>query len=889
MFDNIIKALVPILKEQKYDKNKEKNSLILRLDDIGSNLIKGLMDLYSKYYNPYTGYDEYENHIQDAVYSCLYIFDDILDDEIDLDLIERGTDLFDNDWEDYTYDDVTHFCYREDQESLKEINAGFIVVLGNSIYFSFKTHNDIQLIIEEKKDNLNQLDMSLIYNKEPTYISSANINPDKKRTEQILLILEDALFNFIFALKVFELVFLEIRKEDPDYTFELDDQNIYDRLDKYFDKNSIHYSWIFDEKKSLFNSKHIDCVQDLEAYFRNNDSWISVANQKMIDESIYIDNIDQWLDSVVSTIEGITCSYNNKSTTLIVPPKVRSSIKSIMTYQYSKDKHYSFNISATEVFNKEENIVMHFPVITLLDEENNIIDKNSIKDTNIQKCYTNITDWLKSELIDFGIPIDVIMADIENNNIGIIKDLKKNNIIDNLRMNNANVIVLDKSITDNMGLNEIIKTISDAISGNTDNTDISDLTLDAPKIEERKIPNKSNNIGNNKRNNVIIKNLEFENSIQYSEYIEEKLNPYIDSMVIQFCMHYNNIKQISELFYNFSSMSETEYYNKKNIYNNLDFNDFFQGDSFIININYKDILLDSMLVWYGQNNDDKFYIGRIFDKINYSIPRTKDWYRSCCKYSVQNGLNLNLCSYAGIANIDLTGLCKYVFDDKFNRHIFSDAVNIRPGERCKNHKLFEISSYIWSVLSTIFTKKYILEKRYTGEEQYKEFGYLKSFRSFDKMSAVIDALSDLIKENRLDKEVISSTKYIIESYINNQSIFSENDYNFDNGDIVLQLPNGDKLCYYSDLNDKEIIKYYYIKKSRKKYLNKIYDSNKDNGIFSLSIRAFRSDLYEDSDYLSGIILIQNIQDNNKFLEDILKVFKYLEYDFDNIIDREDGE
>ena len=131
MFDAIIKTLIPILKDQKYNKKKEKNSLILRLDDIGSNIIKGSIDLYSNYYNPYTGNDELKESIQNIVDNNLYIFNDILDDEIDLDIIERGTDFFDNNWEDYTYDDIVHFCYRKDQKEINDLNAGFIIVLAN--------------------------------------------------------------------------------------------------------------------------------------------------------------------------------------------------------------------------------------------------------------------------------------------------------------------------------------------------------------------------------------------------------------------------------------------------------------------------------------------------------------------------------------------------------------------------------------------------------------------------------------------------------------------------------------------------------------------------------------------------------------------------------------
>lgn len=876
MFDAIIKTLIPILKDQKYNKKKEKNSLILRLDDIGSNIIKGSIDLYSNYYNPYTGNDELKESIQNIVDNNLYIFNDILDDEIDLDIIERGTDFFDNNWEDYTYDDIVHFCYRKDQKEINDLNAGFIIVLANSAYFGFKKENELQLILEEEKSNIGTFNLSLIYNNESHYIASTQITEEesktKSRRDQILSIINDIITGFIRVLKTFELVFLEIRKENSKYRFELDDENIYNRLDKYFNPDSIYYKWVYDENRSLSNSKYIDCIKDLKSYFINADIKTFRDNQKEIENS-YLENIDTQLDYIVSTIEGITCSYENKSTTLIVPPDIKSSIKSIITYKYYKDKHYSFNVGSTEIINKEDNSVMYFPIVLLMDEDSNIIDKSSIEDMNIQKCYDDILDWLKVELMNFGIPIDAIEASIDNISSGAIS---KNDGI----TNKNNVIVLDKKVTENMNLNDILRTISNAIN-KEDEVDISDLTLDNP-IQDKVNKSLINRNHKNKRNNSIIKNIEFEDALQYSNYIEEKLLPYIDSIFIQFCMNNKDLKQISELLYNFSNMTENEYYNKKNIYNDISFGDFFQGDSFIININYKNILLDTILVWYGQNDDDNFYIGRIFDKINCAIPRTKDWYRTCCKYNTQGGLNLNLCSYAGIANVDLTGLCKYVFDDKFNKQLFEEAVRIDSGKRSKDHRIFEISSYIWSTISSIFMKKYISEKRYNGEEQYEEFDYLKSLRSFN-ISKTIDALSDLIKDGKIDKQILLTVKYMIESYINNKSIFKDidenNNFNPEDSAIDIIIPNNDKLyCEEFNTEDKSIGKYY-IKKSRKKYLNKNYDVLENSERFSIN-----SIMIDDNpeDYKCNIILIQNIKNTEEFLKDLLKILKYLEYDFNNI-------
>ena len=85
-------------------------------------------------------------------------------------------------------------------------------------------------------------------------------------------------------------------------------------------------------------------------------------------------------------------------------------------------------------------------------------------------------------------------------------------------------------------------------------------------------------------------------------------------------------------------------------------------------------------------------------------------------------------------------------------------------------------------------------------------------------------------------------------------------------------------CEEFNTEDKSIGKYY-IKKSRKKYLNKNYDVLENSEKFSIN-----SIMIDDNpeDYKCNIILIQNIKNTEEFLKDLLKILKYLEYDFNNI-------
>lgn len=905
------KAFNHVLKNSNYNKDIEKNSLILRLDDLANNLVCGLMDLYSKYNNPYIEREEdIEIYTDELINGNLYIFDDIVRDEVSTENqpSERMIDFFDNNWEDYVYEDANpHFYYKK--SNLYGINAGFFIGIGKSIFYDFQKGTNIGFIMEEPNDNKGNIDIRLAYKSRIIDVLSISLdNNDKEdRRTQILTILKFIINIIIHTLKAYELTILEIRKENHDYTFNCDDTNFYNRLEKYVSNNleNSRIDWINDENKNIINSKYIHLVQGLQSYFYNTNPEIfreiSKSNNDIF--TTLVNNIDQWLDSVVNSIESISCTYNNKTTTLVVPQDIKNSIRTIMSYKYDDNNHYNFNIGSTELFNENDEFVMHFPVVVLLDKENNVVDKENIKDDNILKCYDKITEWLKSELNSFGIPIDAITAGIDNMKAvssQALANINKNNIRNNGR---ANVIVVDRSVSaDDVDIDNLVEAITNAINMNSDDN-IEDLSFDSQTTSDSN--NKENSINITPRsNNGIVKNnkkeirnkvnnfVEFNNPIQYSEYIEEKLLPYIKSIYIQFYMHPGHLKQISKLFKEYADMSEAEYYNRKNIFNDISFNDFFQGDSFIVNINYRNILLDSMLVYYGEENEDRFYIGRIFDKINYSVPRTKEWFRQCSKYNANNGLNLSLCSYAGIANIDLTGLAKYVFDDKFNRELFANAVDITSDKRCNDSRVFEISSYIWSIMSTIFMKKYIKDSKYNGEEQYEEFEYVKSIRDYN-MSNLITAYEDFILGNYLDKNPLILSKYMIESYLNDNNIFEEPDPDIidelDDSFVHVALPDGVRLyCYEYRTHPDNTIDYeskdnkFYIVKPRIKSLNRDFNV-KFNTTDKFEFWATKWYDEKEGDYKDlKLLLIQNIKDHNKFNEDILKVLKYIEFSYDSI-------
>ena len=90
----------------------------------------------------------------------------------------------------------------------------------------------------------------------------------------------------------------------------------------------------------------------------------------------------------------------------------------------------------------------------------------------------------------------------------------------------------------------------------------------------------------------------------------------------------------------------------------------------------------------------------------------------------------------------------------------------------------------------------------------------------------------------------------------------------------IKLPDGYR--FYTD----SVEKYYFRLKPEIKTLKHDFDSN-NNYFNEFSLKVLRSDYNKLSDFYRNLILIQNIKDNKKFEEDLLKVLKYCKYNLDN--------
>ena len=359
-------------------------------------------------------------------------------------------------------------------------------------------------------------------------------------------------------------------------------------------------------------------------------------------------------------------------------------------------------------------------------------------------------------------------------------------------------------------------------------------------------------------------------------------------------MDSKELKNVAECFKEFSIMDELEYYDENNIFSDIGYGQLFQNNSFIMNINYREILLDSLYIWYS-DSDDEYFIGRIFDKINYSVPRVKEWFRQGCKYNISDGLNLNLCSFAGIANIDLTGLVSYVFDEKVDKNYFLHATTIldNSNKRFKSRKLFEISSYIWQVVCNIFTEEYIKDINYRGEgQERRELKYLKYSDNYN-ISQLLDDFEELIKDGYLDYFKISSLIEMIEINFNQDDRKIKDVEKFDFDPIsklfCVKFPNGNILWYNKTFasTTKSVMTYYRIKPEAK-YLNKkFYINNEYINEFSIKDSSTKMISAEDSRAIGQmcqdehhLILIKNIKDSDQFMKDLLSVLKYFKYELD---------
>lgn len=849
MFKEISKVIYHILKNYE---DKDNNSFIYILDELGSNLIRLVIDLGSMYNNPYIALDEPNNELLNFANSkCdsnLYIFDDLLDDEMPyINDYPRKIDIFDNNWEDYSYGDVIHTVYK-DYNNIEELNFGFYGEISNTVYFNRDNNTNVKIIIEESKNNIGKFNFCIVYKDESNYIATSIIDQKENRKEQIFGMLKDIISNIVLALKTFEFTILDIRKNFNDYKFVCNDNYFYEILSEYLDENNKKYKWILD--KNIADSKYKKLVQDLKS------SVVNYVIKENEEDNIEIPSnnnfqLEKSVDNIISSLEEIQCFCGNKTTTLMVPQKIKNCFKTIISYQYETGKYYKINIGCTDVLDKDRNVSMHFPVIMLLDENYNIIKENKINDNNVAKCYSEIINWLQEELENFGIPVSMLVNGIISANDSI------SDIINN--SNKCNVIVLDKNTASNFSeINNLIDDIMNNINSNVNN-----------KILNKNIKNKT--ISENKNNKVYVK---FQNPLQYEEYIKEQLLQYLKCIKVQFCLNKEDLKLTSMLYKEFADMSAVEYYDYNNIFSDFIYNELFKYDSLLININYKDILLDSMCTLYDGNT---VRLGRIFDKINCSMPKVKNWYKNGTMYDTSSKLNLNICSCIGCINIDLTGLYNYIFG-KDNKQIFLDATRISD-DRFVNRNIFEISSYIWSVISNVFYEEYIKDTNYRGENQLRENKYLEYSDEYS-VGQLMDFFDELIKDGYLNKNDIHLILDMMNTIINDNTdkIIDINHTSDEDKEsryqTEIKLPDGYR--FYTD----SVEKYYFRLKPEIKTLKHDFDSN-NNYFNEFSLKVLRSNYNKLSDFYRNLILIQNIKDNKKFEEDLLNVLKYCKYNLDN--------
>ena len=849
MFKEISKVIYHILKNYE---DKDNNSFIYILDELGSNLIRLVIDLGSMYNNPYIALDEPNNELLNFANSkCdsnLYIFDDLLDDEMPYtNDYPRKIDIFDNDWEDYSYGDVIHTIYK-DYNNIEELNFGFYGEISNTVYFNRDNNTNVKIIIEESKNNIGKFNFCIVYKDESNYIATSIIDQKENRKEQIFGMLKDIIYNIVLALKTFEFTILDIRKSFNDYKFVCNDDYFYKILSEYLDENNKKYKWVLD--KNIADSNYKKLVQDLKS------SVVNYVIKENEEDNIEIPSnnnfqLEKSVDNIISSLEEIQCFCGNKTTTLMVPQKIKNCFKTIVSYQYEIGKYYKINIGCTDILDKDRNVSMHFPVIMLLDENYNIIEENKINDNNVAKCYSEIINWLQEELENFGIPISMLMNGIISDNNSI------SDIINN--SNKCNVIVLDKNTASNFSeISNLIDDIMNNINSNVNN-----------KILNKNIKNKT--ISENKNNKVYVK---FQNPLQYEEYIKEQLLQYLKCIKVQFCLNKEDLKLTSMLYKEFADMSAVEYYDYNNIFSDFIYNELFKYDSLLININYKDILLDSMCTLYDGNI---VRLGRIFDKINCSMPKIKNWYKNGTMYDTSSKLNLNICSCIGCINIDLTGLYNYIFS-KDNKQIFLDATRISD-DRFTNRNIFEISSYIWSVISNVFYEEYIKDNNYRGENQLRENKYLEYSDGYS-VGQLMDIFDELIKDGYLKKNDIYLILDMMNTIINDDTdkIIDINHTSDEDKEsryqTEIKLPDGYR--FYTN----SVEKYYFRLKPEIKTLKHDFDSN-NNYFNEFSLKVLRSDYNKLSDFYRNLILIQNIKDNKKFEEDLLKVLKYCKYNLDN--------
>ena len=876
-----VNVFLDILNSNKNNSNIKMNN-VFKIYNMGFELIKGIGKLL-KYdileNNIYKNID-IESEINDFCSKNLSLFyhKDILISDFQI------VDIYNKNKPTKYYDDFisvygNHYVYF-DKRITDQLKFGANIKLSNVLASKniFLQSNINEYVYEPFSVYFN------IFSKDTAFIiNKYDIKNHKNYTTEVL---KTAIVNIVDALKVFEyaliyMCYKNIYSKEELILNKLDEEFIefiktnFDRIKKYFKEDpSLNFSVV---SAAAFN---ISDINDTELFNNNIDSIVNFIKEmnngifEEIDDNSIIShdnnttcnemtfsNIDDIIEMVVNQIEGCVCKYGNTKTQLFVPENIKNYIRTVISYQYEPEKYYTIGVATVNFYNKDNNDSVVFPIIVLKDADGEIIGPDKINNEMISNTFSLIEEWLIQELLSFGIPLEIIMGGVDTSTTtysieNSINSIDQNNIEDKDKIDlsrPSSVILIDRKNTD-----ELLS----GLLGIPSQNDIEDLFSFNKKTDY------STDQSSLEKNNSI----EFSNSLNYSIRIEEELSKYIESLKVNYILNRYDFKTFYNVFKSYSDMSIYDYFRDENNYLDFIYSEIYQGDSLIVNINYKDILLDSLLFWC---NNNEFYYGRIYDKINDSSEFIKNSFRNTTKYNRSySGLNLNIFSRIGTINVDLNGLCKYVFDNKFNSIIFTNFAN-NKNDRSKNNKIFEIIKYIWSTMANIFMKEYIKDISYIGPNQYKEFGYL-SIINEHSISKEIDELENIVKENKIHKEDIDTIIKIIEAKIKDDKSIKDIDYN-DIKDIIelfpifIKFPDNTKM-YFRENN-------MYRLKPRMKSLYDSFDSHSNHsGEFNIQLFNYSKNPKPTFIDNTKLLLIQNIDNNfSNFDNDILKVFKYLKY------------
>lgn len=542
---------------------------------------------------------------------------------------------------------------------------------------------------------------------------------EKDFANQLFLFVSSCVMNVrkLFAIQIAKSVDDKANMMGDDFNFDIiNDNNVIQDIFKNMSTilkedtyGSLFYNSIR-ENDNIADSTLIPTKNKSLLITYNNDDYLIPTLKKYMEDIAFAESKDQYnpehkAEITIDALESKDVIINKvKFDNVSIDKDTKSALINLFKELPNFDDLYMLNaILLVDADESNTNILYNtFPLLMIYDYESEysiISSYNMIADNEIREPFEKVQNYLIQTYIRNGLDLNFVDSyEKKFNDLGIMDEVKE-------AINN----------------DEYIDEEEDEFEENN-------------KTDLRQV---KKNIKDNKTKNKI--DYEYDDSfsiIKFGELIEDKLDEFFKEIETQLQLDISDYKNIHKALYDLSTCTIREYYSSDNV---IDFDyigEAISSDSFIITISSNKIIIDSIIVFFDDDSD-KYIALRIGDRFGqYCPPDDREKFFKYYRITESN-INLNVTYKGGSFNLALDQLCDYLKMSKS----FNNTTKIRH----------DISTYVLSVISNIFIRKYIYESKGLSNE-YNNPNHNKYMDRFDtyNTSKIISCFENYVDNHLID-------------------------------------------------------------------------------------------------------------------------------------------